>query len=161
MDQVYPSDARRYEQSKLAKVGSYLLPSVHMLVPVSEHPYMIKDKFRRALLYATNRQEILRGELIGSDNPQDGRVLSDHSRWAPRANDPLNYAYDANIKPKPYEPRLAQAAALYGGKGSCHSVSEAESTGSAQYPAAYRGCLTLNWPGSRTKPCSSSGNWLA
>ncbi len=48
MDQVYPSVARRYEQSKLAKVGSYLLPSVHMLVPVSEHPYLVKDKFRRA-----------------------------------------------------------------------------------------------------------------
>lgn len=108
VDQVYPTDARRYEQSKLAKVGSYLLPSVHMLVPVSEHPYMIKDKFRRALMYATNRHEILRGELIGSDNPEDGRVLSGPFPMGTDANDPLNYAYDANIKPKPYEPRLAK-----------------------------------------------------
>ena len=108
MDQVYPSDARRYEQSKLAKVGSYLLPSVHMLVPVSDHPYLIKDKFRRALMYATNRPEILRGELISSDNPQDGRVLSGPFPIGSDTNDPLNYAYDPNIKPKPYEPRLAR-----------------------------------------------------
>lgn len=108
VDQVYPSDARRYEQSKLAKVGSYLLPSVHMLVPVSEHPYLARDKFRRALMYATNRQEILRGELIGSDNTQDGRVLSGPFPMGSETNDPLNYAYDANIKPKPYEPRLAR-----------------------------------------------------
>lgn len=108
MDQVYPIDARRYQQSKLAKVGSYLLPSVHMLVPVSDHPYMIKDKFRRALMYATNRYEILRGELIGSDNPQDGRVLSGPFPMGYESNDPLNYAYDAGIQPKPYEPRLAK-----------------------------------------------------
>lgn len=108
LDQVYPTDARRYEQSKLAKVGSYMLPSVHMLVPVSEHPYLLKDKFRRALMYATNRHEVLRGELIGSDNPQDGRVLSGPFPIGSDTNDPLNYAYDATIKPKPYEPRLAR-----------------------------------------------------
>jgi ABC-type transport system substrate-binding protein len=108
LDQIYPSDARRYEQSKLAKVGHYLLPSVHMLVPVSEHPYLIKDKFRRALMYATNRPEVLRGELIGSDNPQDGRVLSGPFPMGSETNDPLNYAYDPNIKPKPYDPRLAK-----------------------------------------------------
>ncbi len=108
VDQVYPTDARRYEQSKLAKVSSYLLPSVHMLVPVSEHPYLMKDKFRRALMYATNRQEILRGELLGSDNPQDGRLLSGPFPMGSDTNDPLNYAYDSSIKPKPYEPRLAR-----------------------------------------------------
>lgn len=108
VDQVYPTDARRYEQSKLAKVGSYLLPSVHMLVPVSEHPYLIKDKFRRALLYATNRYEILRGELIGSDSQQDGRLLSGPFPMGSDTNDPLNYAYDSSIQPKPYEPRLAK-----------------------------------------------------
>ncbi len=108
LDQIYPSDARRYQQSKLAKVGNYLLPSVHLLVPVSEHAYLMKDKFRRALMYATNRHEILRGELIGSDNPQDGRVLSGPFPMGSDTNDPLNYAYDSTIKPKAYEPRLAK-----------------------------------------------------
>jgi ABC-type transport system substrate-binding protein len=108
LDQLYPGDARRYQQSKQIKLGSYALPSMHMLVPISDHPYLAKDKFRRALMYSTNRGEILRGELINSDDLSDGRLVSGPFPVGINKNDPLNYAYDPSIEPMPYDPRLAK-----------------------------------------------------
>lgn len=108
LDQLYPADARRYQNSKQFKLGNYALPTIHMLVPLSDHPYLAKDKFRRALMYSTNRNEILRGELINSDDPSDGRLVSGPFPIGSSKNDPLNYAYDESIKPMPYDPRLAK-----------------------------------------------------
>lgn len=108
LDQLYPGDARRYDQSQQIKTGSYALPSVHMLVPVSEHPFLANDKFRRALMYATNRQEILAGELLNSEDPRDGQLISGPFPIGVGKNDPLNYAYDSSIAPIPYDARLAK-----------------------------------------------------
>ncbi|MGN6136775.1 MAG: ABC transporter substrate-binding protein [Aureliella sp.] len=108
LDQLFPGDARRYGQSQKLSIGSYALPSVHMLVPVSDHPYLAKEKFRRALMYATNRQDILTGELLGSDDPRDGRVISGPFPVGINKNDPLSYANDSSIEPMPYDPRLAK-----------------------------------------------------
>lgn len=108
LDQLYPGDARRYQQSKQIQLGSYALPSIHMLVPISDHPYLAKDKFRRALMYSTNRSEILRGELINSDDPSDGRLVSGPFPVGSSKDDTLNYAYDPSIAPMTYDPRLAQ-----------------------------------------------------
>ncbi len=108
IDQLYPSDARRLSSSKQVGLGTYALPTVHMLVPISDHAYLAKDKFRRALMYASNRNAILEGELIASDDVNDGRLISGPFPLGSGENDPLNYAYDTSIEPLPYEPRLAK-----------------------------------------------------
>ena len=108
IDQLFPGDARRYAQSGQMKIGTYALPSVHMLLPVSDHPYLAKEKFRRALMYATDRSEILHGELLGSDDPRDGQVISGPFPIGINKNDPLSYAYDESIQPMPYDPQLAK-----------------------------------------------------
>ncbi|MGN6547035.1 MAG: ABC transporter substrate-binding protein [Aureliella sp.] len=108
LDQLYPGDARRYDQAKQIKTGSFALPSVHMLVPVSDNPFLANDKFRRALMYATNRGEILAGELINSQDARDGQLISGPFPIGFGKNDPLNYAHDPSIAPIPYEPQLAR-----------------------------------------------------
>lgn len=108
LDQLYPADARRLAVDSRISIGSYALPSSHMLIPVSDHEYLQRTKFRRALLYATNRQAMLTGELLSSTSFDDGRLLSGPFPLGSGESDPLAYAYNPEVQPTPYSPQLAR-----------------------------------------------------
>lgn len=108
LDQLFPADAIRLSKSKSIKVVKYPLPTVHMLVPCSDHPYLAERTFRRALVYGINRQDILNGELLEGLRSEGCRVLSGPFPAGIEPNDPLGYAYDQDIDPRPYEPPLAK-----------------------------------------------------
>ena len=108
LDQLFPADAIRLSKSKKIKVANYPLPTVHMLVPCSDHAYLAERTFRRALLYGIDRQDILTGELLEGLETEGCRVLSGPFPAGLELNDPLGYAYDQNIVPRPYEPPLAK-----------------------------------------------------
>ncbi len=108
LDQLYPADAKRLASQPGIRIGSYALPTTHMLIPVSNHAYLADRKFRRALMYATNREEILRGELLGSTNDDDGRLVSGPFPIGEGQADTLSYAYNPDIQPMDYSPQLAR-----------------------------------------------------
>lgn len=108
LDQLFPADAVRLSREKSIRVANYPLPTVHMLVPCSDHPFIAERTFRRALLYGINREDILQGELLESLESEGCRVLSGPFPAGLELNDPLGYAYDQSIEPRPYEPPLAQ-----------------------------------------------------
>ncbi len=108
IDQLYPADAARLALQDGITIGSYALPTSHMLIPVSEHAYLQSSKFRRALLYATDRESMLRGELLNSNDLGDGRLLSGPFPLGDGESDPLAYAYNADIAPTAYSPQLAR-----------------------------------------------------
>ncbi|MBX3423616.1 MAG: hypothetical protein KF752_18825 [Pirellulaceae bacterium] len=108
LDQVFPADARRLAALRNVKVIPYALPTSHMLIPISNHAYLASEKFRRALLYATNRQEILHSELLGSTNPAEGRLLSGPFAVGQRDTEPLAYAYNEQVPAVAYNPLLAK-----------------------------------------------------
>ena len=108
LDQLFPADAVRLRKSRRIRVANYPLPTVHMLVPCSDHPYLAERTFRRALLYGINREDILGGELLEGLESQGCRVLSGPFPAGIEVNDPLGYAYDQSIQPRPYEPPLAK-----------------------------------------------------
>ncbi|MEM6981006.1 MAG: ABC transporter substrate-binding protein, partial [Planctomycetota bacterium] len=108
LDQLFPADAVRLSKNRQFKVAQYPLPSIHLLVPCSDHVYLADRTFRRALLYGTNRTDILNGELLESMEVPGCRVLSGPFPAGLEDNDPLGYAYDQSIAPRPYEPRLAK-----------------------------------------------------
>ncbi len=108
LDQLFPADAIRLSKSKNIKVVRYPLPTVHMLVPCSDHPYLAERTFRRALLYGINREDILNGELLEGMKSEGCRVLSGPFPAGIELDDPLGYAYDKNIAARPYEPPLAK-----------------------------------------------------
>ncbi|QDV56817.1 Bacterial extracellular solute-binding protein, family 5 Middle [Rosistilla oblonga] len=121
VDQLFPADADRLRQDPRVSVNNYPLPSVHMLVPCSDHHFLADRTFRRALLYGIDRETILSGELLANKSVQGCQVLSGPFPAGIELNDPLAYAYDETILPRPYEPRLGtllitmaqqQAAAL-------------------------------------------------
>jgi hypothetical protein len=108
LDQLFPADAVRLSRSKDIKVVNYPLPTVHMLVPCSDHPYLAERTFRRALLYGIDRRDILNGELLEGLESEGCRVLSGPFPAGLELNDPLGYAYDQSIEPRRYEPPLAK-----------------------------------------------------
>lgn len=108
IDRLFPADAELLRNSSRVRVGRYPLPSVHMLIPCSDHPYLSQRTFRRALIYAINRQDILQGELLGNRQIEGCGVVSGPFPAGYGDDDPLGYAYNRSVKTRPYEPRLAR-----------------------------------------------------
>lgn len=108
LDHLYPGDANRLRRSNQVVVENYPLPTVHMLVPCSDHAYLADRNFRRALIYGMNRQDILRGELLENQETPGCRVISGPFPAGIEPNDPLAYAYNEQVIPRSYQPQLAK-----------------------------------------------------
>ena len=108
LDQLYPADAKRLAIDPRIRIGGYALPTVHMLIPISDNPFLAKDKFKRALLYGSNREGMLQGELLNSTRIEDGRLISGPFPVGVGGADPLSYAYDPEVLPAGYNPQLAK-----------------------------------------------------
>lgn len=108
LDQLFPADAVKLKERRDVKVVEYPLPTIHMLVPCSDHAFIADKNFRRALLYGINREDILKGELLENLESPGCRVLSGPFPAGLSQDDPLGYAYDNTILPRRFEPSLAQ-----------------------------------------------------
>ncbi len=112
IDRLFPSDAVRL-QEKLPRdsefaVQKYALPTVHVLIPKSDHPYLANRNFRRALVFGIDRAKILNEELLGSADVPGCRIISGPFPAGLDENDPLGYAYDHSLEPRAWRPRLAK-----------------------------------------------------
>ena len=115
IDRLFPADARKLQASIVSKtinVESYALPTVHMLVPRTSNPYLDDREFRRALLYAINREGILKGEILGGADAEQSRVISGPFPRGVTENDPIAYAYNTSVDNLAYDPRLAKVLML-------------------------------------------------
>lgn len=108
LDHLFPADAQRLRSAAGVRVDQYPLPTVHLLVPTSDHPFLAERTFRRALIYGIDRQDILGGELLGNTAIPGCRVISGPFPAGVRPGDPLAYAYDESIRARGYQPRLAK-----------------------------------------------------
>ncbi|QDV47744.1 Bacterial extracellular solute-binding protein [Stieleria neptunia] len=108
LDQLFPADAIKLKERRDVKVVEYPLPTIHMLVPCSDHQFVADKNFRRALLYGINREDILKGELLENHESLGCRVLSGPFPAGLSQDDPLGYGYDTSILPRRFEPSLAQ-----------------------------------------------------
>ncbi|MEM6471212.1 MAG: ABC transporter substrate-binding protein, partial [Planctomycetota bacterium] len=112
LDQLFPADAVALKGRRGIKVAQYQLPTIHMLVPCSDHEFMQDKNFRRALLYGINRNDVLNGELLENKASPGCRVLSGPFPAGLDEDDPLGYAYDSNVLPRRFEPSLAKLLVL-------------------------------------------------
>ena len=115
IDRLFPADARKLQASIVSKtinVEGYALPTVHMLVPRTSNPYLDDREFRRALLYAINREGILKGEILGGADAEQSRVISGPFPRGATENDPIAYAYNTSVDNQAYDPRLAKVLML-------------------------------------------------
>lgn len=95
------------EPGSTIRVVPYALPTIHMLVPNYEEPYMKNDMFRRAILYGIMREATLNEILLKNRRIPGCEVVSGPFSPGLSVDDPLSYAYNRAMVPRPYEPRLA------------------------------------------------------
>lgn len=108
IDRLFPADAQRLRGVPEVEVVQYALPSIHLMVPVNDHPLLDQVEFRRGLMYGFDRQSVLRDELLGGMNDPDSQVISGPFPTQRDVNDPLAYAYNRQVAAYEHNPRLAQ-----------------------------------------------------
>lgn len=121
VDRVNPWNLAALRADSHLIVQPYGAPLVHCLVPNPRRPLMSDRTFRRALAYGINRDVIL-GQMLGGTDKEPVEVPGCVVTSSPfpmgiDAGDPMGYASDESIKPRPYEPRMTIALANVAFKG--------------------------------------------
>jgi len=107
IDRVLPNDALRLGEDPTLVVGRYAFPSIHVLLPNTDNPYLANRTFRRALVYGINREIILTKGLLNQKEIQGCRVVSVPFSAGIMDHDASAYAYDERIEPRAYDPVMA------------------------------------------------------
>jgi ABC-type transport system substrate-binding protein len=107
IDRVPPWQLARVANSPNVSVVAYRLPTVHVLIPNQANPLLETREFRRALNYGIDAESIVRDILLGGEARPGFRTLSGPFPAGVALNDPGGYAYNPELAPRPYEPRLA------------------------------------------------------
>jgi ABC-type transport system substrate-binding protein len=112
VERIPPAEAvriRKEAKETDIQVQPYTLPTVHMLViNSSKNPFLAQRDFRRAIEFAVDRQTILTQEILAGTEVPGCQLVSGPFPVGASDSDPLGYAYDARIRPRPYDPRLAK-----------------------------------------------------
>lgn len=114
LERVYPADVAELRQDRSIVVERLGLPTTHIIVVRRHNPYLANRTFRRALLYGSDRETILRGALLKGSSLPGYRVISAPFPAPAEAGDVVAYGYDQRIAPRPYDARLALTLRLLG-----------------------------------------------
>jgi ABC-type transport system substrate-binding protein len=106
LDRVPPWQLASLESDADIVVGAYAVPSLHCLLANPTKPFTAHRGFRRALAYGIPRDSILAGQILQQAGPAAGVVLDGPFPVPTGSDDPLGYAADPRIEPRPYDPRL-------------------------------------------------------
>jgi ABC-type transport system substrate-binding protein len=110
LDRLNPWNLAAVQAAKDVTVEAYGVPLVHCLIPNFRKPLTASRTFRRALAYGIHRKVILDQMCDGHEMPGCCLVSSPFPAGI-GADDPINYALNPSIEPRPYDPRLAIALA--------------------------------------------------
>src|SRR3970282_276310 len=98
------------------------------LVIRDRHPHLANRTFRRALLYGLNRELILRQGLLRGHSLPGVQGTSTPFPAPSASGDSQAYAYDQQIAPRPYDPRLALTLRLVAERGPKSAYERVEQT---------------------------------
>jgi tetratricopeptide (TPR) repeat protein len=107
LERVFPGDIRELQSDPDLAVAAMTMPTSHLLVIRDRHPYLANRTFRRALLYGINRDLILQQGILKGNRLPGFQVTSAPFPAPSATGDSQSYAYDQQIAPRPYDPRLA------------------------------------------------------
>ena len=111
VDRLAPTDLPRLQNSPDITVARYIIPTVHALVFSDRKALIANTVFRRALLYGIDRQVILQDYVLGGKRLEGAQLLSGPFPAGFLLNDPLGYAQDPTLDPRPYDPLMSLALA--------------------------------------------------
>jgi ABC-type transport system substrate-binding protein/tetratricopeptide (TPR) repeat protein len=134
VDRISPWDLRHFRSNEEFTVAPYALPRVSVLLPNPRRPRLANRTMRRAILYAIDRESILRRGLLTGQSIAGCEVVSGPFPQPISKEDLRGTGYDSQVEVRPYDP--AVAAVLV-------AVSLQESPPSAAPPSK---SLTLAFP---------------
>jgi len=106
LDRVKPWTLAEFRSVREIVVRRYAAPRLHCLIPNMNRPLVERRTFRRALVYGIHRKVIL-DHLLGGREEPGCQVVSGPFLAGESYDDPLGYAYDTDIQPRPFDPHLA------------------------------------------------------
>lgn len=109
VDRLLPAMVRRVAGQRGLTVRPYAVPTVHAIVPNVDRPWTANRSFRRALVYALDREQMVRQKLCGGGDVPGCRVVSGPFPAGIDQDDFAGYAHHPQIAPRPFDPRLAAA----------------------------------------------------
>ena len=113
IDRVNLRYLSQLKEAPSISVDRYDVPTVHVLVPnVQKNSVLTNKMFRRALVYAIQRDVILNELILGGSSVEGCEVISGPFPKGFTTDDPLGYAHNSRVKPRAYRP--AMASVLFG-----------------------------------------------
>jgi ABC-type transport system substrate-binding protein len=107
LDRVFPGDIPTLRNDPEVSLGSLVMPTSHVLLVRERHPFLANRTFRRALVYGLNRELMLQQGLLRGQILPGFKVTSAPFPAPTESGESQAYAYDQQIAPRPYDPRLA------------------------------------------------------
>jgi len=114
LERVFPADIAELKQDRSIVVDTYGVPSTHLIIVRHHSPFLANRTFRRALLYGSDREAILRETLLGGASLAGYRVVSAPFPAPAGVGEVVAYGYDQRIAPRPFDARLALTLRLLG-----------------------------------------------
>jgi tetratricopeptide (TPR) repeat protein len=106
LDRLQPADIAAVRGMPAVKIVRYAVPTVHVLVPNVDRPWPANRTFRRAIMYALQRDSILQQGILHGEKLEGAKVISGPLP-SMSGEDALSYAYDDSIPPHAFEPLLS------------------------------------------------------
>ncbi len=107
LGRVYPGDLPSLKSDPEIALGSLAMPTSHVLIVRERHPFLANRTFRRSLVYGLNRELLLNQGILRGQKLPGFRVVSAPFPASAGTDESQAYAYDEQITPRPYDPRLA------------------------------------------------------
>lgn len=107
VDRVPPWQLRQLQAADDLVVKSYLLPTVHVLIPTGRSQLTEQREFRRALCYGIRRDRFVDEVLLAGHETPGFQTVSGPFPAGVTLSDPIRYGYNSQLKPRPYDPYMA------------------------------------------------------
>lgn len=111
VDRIHLADLNRLEENAGIEVASYIVPTVHMLVPNIRNEFMEDRNFRNGLLQGINRELILQEVICGGKDVSGCELISGPFPIGTEENDQVSYAYNLSVGVQPFNDRLGMVLA--------------------------------------------------
>jgi tetratricopeptide (TPR) repeat protein len=123
VDRISPWDLRKISSGDEFTVDRYALPRVSVLVPNPRRPLLASRTLRRAILYAIDRESILRRGLLTGQSIEGCEVISGPFPKPASQEELRGSGYDPQVEIRPYDPAVASVLAAVAVQESASSAS--------------------------------------
>jgi len=106
VDRVPLADLHRMRENSEIEVRSYIVPTVHMLIPNLRNEFTRDAKYRNGLFRGIDRELILNQMICGGREIDGCEVISGPFPFGTEENDQLAYGYNVNVADPPFNNKL-------------------------------------------------------